>query len=204
MNSSDDVWKAKNALREYAGARRRLAHRMTGPGAGVRAADHFLANIPVAPGAIISGYWPIRDEFDDMAILRRMSLAGYCCALPYVDKKRHVLVFREWRPGTAMIAGPFQIPEPTEAAPEVTPTILLTPLLAYDSAGFRLGYGGGYYDGALAALRAAGGRVLAVGTAFTEQMVERVPHTAKDEQLDWIVTERGAMPFERENSQESE
>ncbi len=155
MNSnSDEVWKAKSALREFAGARRRLAHRLSGPGAGVRAADHFLANIPVAPGAVISGYWPIREEFDDMPILRRMLAAGYRCALPYVDKKRHVLVFREWQPGAAMIAGPFQIPEPTPDAAEVAPTILLTPLLAYDSEGFRLGYGGGYYDGALAALRA--------------------------------------------------
>ncbi len=202
MNNSDEVWKAKNALREYAGARRRLAHRLTGPGAGVRAADHFLANIPVALGAIISGYWPIREEFDDMAILRRMSAAGYRCALPYVDKKRHVLVFREWQPGAAMIAGPFQIPEPAPEAAELSPTILLTPLLAYDSEGFRLGYGGGYYDGALAALRRAGGPVLAVGTAFSEQMVERVPHHNRDEQLDWIVTERGAIPFGARNNKD--
>ena len=202
MNNSDEVWKAKNALREYAGARRRLAHRLTGPGAGVRAADHFLANIPVAPGAIISGYWPIREEFDDMAILRRMSAAGYRCALPYVDKKRHVLVFREWQPGAAMIAGSFKITEPAPEAAELSPTILLTPLLAYDSEGFRLGYGGGYYDGALAALRRAGGPVLAVGTAFSEQMVERVPHHNRDEQLDWIVTERGAIPFGARNNKD--
>ena len=195
MNSSDAVWQAKNALREYAGARRRLAHRQSGPGAGVRAADHFLANVPVAPGAIVSGYWPIREEFDDMAILRRMSVAGYRCALPFVDKKRHVLIFREWRPGTVMLEGPFRIPEPTEEAAVLTPSLLLVPLLAYDSEGFRLGYGGGYYDGALADLRAADGPVLAVGMAFSEQLVERVPHGTRDQQLDWIVTERGAMLF---------
>jgi 5-formyltetrahydrofolate cyclo-ligase len=126
---------------------------------------------------------------------RRLDAAGYCLALPYVDKKRHVLIFRDWRPGTAMIEGPFRIPEPTEAAAEITPTLLLVPLLAYDADGFRLGYGGGYYDKALAALRAAGGPVLAVGMAFAEQMVERVPHGDWDERLEWIVTERGAMPF---------
>jgi 5-formyltetrahydrofolate cyclo-ligase len=195
VTEPNDVWKAKNALREYAGARRRLAHRQCGPGAGVRAADHFLANVPVAPGAVISGYWPIREEFDVMPLLRRLDAAGYCLALPYVDKKRHVLIFRDWRPGTAMIEGPFRIPEPTEAAAEITPTLLLVPLLAYDADGFRLGYGGGYYDKALAALRAAGGPVLAVGMAFAEQMVERVPHGDWDERLEWIVTERGAMPF---------
>ncbi|PPR22076.1 MAG: 5-formyltetrahydrofolate cyclo-ligase [Alphaproteobacteria bacterium MarineAlpha10_Bin2] len=195
MNSSDAVWQAKNALREYAGARRRLAHRQSGPGAGVRAADHFLANVPVAPGAIVSGYWPIRDEFDVMPVMRRLSGAGYRCALPFVDKKRHVLIFREWRPGTVMLEGPFRIPEPTEEAAVLTPSLLLVPLLAYDSEGFRLGYGGGYYDGALADLRAADGPVLAVGMAFSEQLVERVPHGTRDQQLDWIVTERGAMLF---------
>ena len=193
MNSSDAVWQAKNALREYAGARRRLAHRQSGPGAGVRAADHFLANVPVAPGAIVSGYWPIRDEFDVMPVMRRLSGAGYRCALPFVDKKRHVLIFREWRPGTVMLEGPFRIPEPTEEAAVLTPSLLLVPLLAYDSEGFRLGYGGGYYDGALADLRAADGPVLAVGMAFSEQLVERVPHGMRDQQLDRIVTERGAM-----------
>jgi len=195
VNSSDAVWQAKNALREYAGARRRLAHRQSGPGAGVRAADHFLANVPVAPGAIVSGYWPIRDEFDVMPVMRRISGAGYRCALPFVDKKRHVLIFREWRPGTVMLEGPFRIPEPTEEAAVLTPSLLLVPLLAYDSEGFRLGYGGGYYDGALADLRAADGPVLAVGMAFSEQLVERVPHGTRDQQLDWIVTERGAMLF---------
>ena len=195
MNSSDAVWQAKNALREYAGARRRLAHRQSGPGAGVRAADHFLANVPVAPGAIVSGYWPIRDEFDVMPVMRRLSGAGYRCALPFVDKKRHVLIFREWRPGTVMLEGPFRIPEPTEEAAVLTPSLLLVPLLAYDSEGFRLGYGGGYFDGALADLRAVDGLVLAVGMAFSEQLVERVPHGTRDQQLDWIVTERGAMLF---------
>ena len=130
MNSSNAVWQAKHALREYAGARRRLAHRQSGPGAGVLAADHFLANVPVAPGAIVSGYWPIRDEFDVMPVMRRLSGAGYRCALPFVDKKRHVLIFREWRPGTVMLEGPFRIPEPTEEAAVLTPSLLLVTLLA--------------------------------------------------------------------------
>jgi len=158
--------------------------------------------VEVAPGAIILGYWPIRDEFDVMPVMRRLSGAGYRCALPYVDKKRHVLIFRAWRPGTVMLEGPFRIPEPTEAAAQLTPTILLVPLLAYDSEGFRLGYGGGFYDGALADLRAAGGPVLAVGMAFSEQLVERVPHGNRDERLDWIVTERGAMLFATESQKD--
>ena len=202
MTDADDVAGVKNALREYAGARRRLAHRQGGPGAAVRAAGHFLANVPVAPGEIISGYWPIREEFDVMPLLRRLSGAGYRCALPFVDKKLHALIFRDWRPGTTMLEGPFRIPEPTEAAAVLTPTLLLVPLLAYDAQGFRLGYGGGFYDKALAELRAAGGPVLAIGMAFAEQMVEHVPHSETDERMDWIVTEQGAMLFGREAREE--
>lgn len=197
MTEPDEIWRAKNALREYAGARRRLAHRQSGPGAGIRAADHFLANVPVAPGEIVSGYWPIREEFDVMPLLRRLSVAGYRCALPFVDKKRHALIFRAWRPGTAMLEGPFRIPEPTEAAEVLTPTLILVPILAYDAEGFRLGYGGGYYDRALAARRAELQPVLAVGMAFAEQMVERVPHGDTDERMEWIVTEKGALFFGR-------
>ena len=195
VTEANEVRRAKNALREYAVARRRLAQRRSGPGSGIRAADHFLANVPVAPGEIVSGYWPIREEFDVMPLLRRLSGAGYRCALPFVHRKRHALIFREWRPGTMMFEGPFRIPEPTEAAAVLTPTLLLVPLLAYDAEGFRLGYGGGYYDKVLGELRAAGEPVLAIGMGFSEQMVERVPHSEKDERMDWIVTEQGAMPF---------
>lgn len=203
MTHQTTVADAKNALREYAGARRRLAHRLAGPAASVRAANHFLAAVPVPLGAIISAYWPIRDEFDPMPLLRRLAAAGYACALPVVDRKRHELVFRAWRPGARLLEGPFRIPEPLDSAPEVTPNLLIVPMLAFDAAGYRLGYGGGYYDRALAKLRVAGAGVLAIGIAFAEQQVERVPHTERDERLDWIVTERGAAQFEPEPEPEA-
>ncbi len=103
-------------------------------------------------------------------------------------------MFRAWKPGARLLAGPFRIPEPLDSAPAVQPTLLLVPLLAYDSAGYRLGYGGGYYDRSIRALRARA-PVLAVGMAFSEQRVDPVPHGARDEPLDWIVSERGATPF---------
>jgi 5-formyltetrahydrofolate cyclo-ligase len=185
---------AKRALREYALARRRAADRRAGPGAGIRAADHFLSVVPVPRGAVISGYWPIDEEFDVLPLLRRLMRAGHVCSLPVVERKHCPLVFRAWRPGDAVRAGPFGLTEPAADAPVVSPRLLLVPLLAFDSQGFRLGYGGGYYDRSLAALRDAG-RVSAVGMAFSEQQVESVPHTETDQRLDWIVTERGASPI---------
>ena len=75
------------------------------------------------------------------------------------------------------------------------PSVLIVPLLAFDRSGHRLGYGGGYYDRTLAALRASGGPVNAVGYGFAAQEVAAVPHDASDQRLDWIVTEREARRF---------
>ena len=195
MKESNTVWQAKAALREYATARRKFASRSTRLASGGRAADHFLANIPVAPGSVISGYFPVNDEFDVMPLLRRLIIAGYRCVLPCVEKDPKHLVFRNWAPGDTLVEGPLKIPEPSRLATEYIPTIVLAPLLAYDSRGFRLGYGGGYYDMALSRLRSSGAFVLAVGVAFSDQMVESVPHSNRDERLNWIITERGAIAF---------
>ena len=97
--------------------------------------------------------------------------------------------FGEERRDDALEPGPIGTSHPTAARPEVTPAVVLAPLLAFDTAGYRLGYGGGYYDRTLAKLRAGGHRVLAVGIAYSFQQVEAVPHGADDQRLDWIVTE---------------
>ena len=189
VTEPEELWRAKNAFREYASARRRLAYQQCGPGAGVRAADHFLANIPVLPAEIVSGYWPIREEFDVVPLLRRLCSAGYHCALPYVDKSRHTLIFREWRPGTAMCEGAYRIPEPTDMAAVLVPTLLLVPLLAYDAEGFRLGYGGGYYDRYIEKLSNKK-NLFTIGIAHSCQKINKVPTNRYDKKLDIIITEK--------------
>lgn len=194
MSHSAAIQDRKQALREYALARRRTARRAAGPGAGVRAANHYLAAVPTPAGAVISGYWAIRDEIDAMPLLARLVGAGFVCCLPVVLGKGQSLQFCVWTPGAALSRGPFRIPEPAEGAAPAQPTHLLVPLLAYDRDGYRLGYGGGYYDRSLRALRTRR-PVVAVGMAYTEQLVPDLPRAAHDEPLDWIVTERGAMPI---------
>jgi 5-formyltetrahydrofolate cyclo-ligase len=186
----------KRALREYALARRRAARRIAGPGADVRAANHYMAAVPTPAGAVVSGYCAINDEIDVMPLLIRLAGAGLVCCLPVVAGKRAPLTFRVWRPGAALATGPYRISEPLESAQQVEPTHLLVPLVAYDRDGYRLGYGGGYYDRSLHALRQTR-PVIAIGMAYTEQLVEDLPHHDHDERLDWIVTERGAMPIPR-------
>jgi 5-formyltetrahydrofolate cyclo-ligase len=181
-------------MREYATARRRAAHRECGWGAGVRLTQHFLSVVPVPPGSVISGYHPIDQEMDVMPLLGRLWGAGVGCGLPAITGKRQALTFRDWRPGAPLNVGPYRIPEPGADAAVVVPSHVLVPLLAYDSDGYRLGYGGGYYDRSLRELRDAK-PVLAIGIAYSEQQVDHVPHDENDERLDWIVTERGATPF---------
>ncbi len=197
MSQSAAITDHKRALREYALARRHSARRVAGPGADVRAANHYLAAVPTPPGAVVSGYCSIRDEIDVMPLLARLAGAGLLCCLPTVVGKGRPLEFRAWTPGTALSTGPFRIPEPHESAPPVRPTHLLVPLIAYDRDGYRLGYGGGYYDRSLRALRQLQ-PVVAVGMAYTEQLVHGLPRAEHDEPLDWIVTERGAMPISPE------
>lgn len=189
----------KRALREYALARRRKARRAAGPGAGVRAANHYLAAVSTPPGAVVSGYCPIRDEIDALPLLARLAGAGFVCCLPAVTGRGRPLAFRSWTPGADLSPGPFRVPEPPASARPVLPTHLLVPLVAYDRDGYRLGYGGGYYDRSLRALRRAR-PVVAVGMAYTGQLISGLPRAAHDEPLDWIVTERGAMPIPRDGA----
>ena len=92
----------------------------------------------------------------------------------------------------ALEPGGFGVMVPPPQAGELVPAIVLTPLLAFDARGHRLGYGGGYYDRTLTGLRRQVGGVLAVGLAFEAQRIEAVPHTPRDARLDWVVTEARA------------
>ncbi len=183
---------AKGALRRASADRRRRAKAAAGEGAGERVAELFLANVPLAAGAAVSGYWPIGDELDARPLLARLHELGHACALPTVAARGQPLVFRQWSPGVPLVAASFGLSEPAAEAPTVIPDVLGVPLLAFDARGYRLGYGGGYYDRTIAALRRSGREIAAVGLAFAAQEVEAVPHGPGDERLDWVVTERAA------------
>ena len=182
----------KTRLRADAKRRRRAAA-AAGEDAGRILRDRFLAAIPLPEGAVVAGYWPVGDEMDDRPLLSALHARGHACALPVVDGPRP-LVFREWRPGQALGAGAHGIPVPPATAPELAPRVLCVPLLAFDRAGHRLGYGGGHYDRTLAGLR-ADGPVLAVGIAFADQEEASLPAEDHDQRLDWVVTEADAIPM---------
>ncbi len=155
----------KQALRKRCAERRRQASAAAGDKAGMNVAEQALANIPFAAVGAVSGYWPIRDEIDPRPLMLRLVDAGHACALPVVKAGTERLDFRLWSPGMALEPNVFGIPEPPAGVGDADPEVLLVPLLAFDAAGYRLGYGGGYYDRTLAGLRGAG-PVLTIGIAF--------------------------------------
>jgi len=135
-------------------------------------------------GAPLAGYWPIRTEIDP-----RPAMAAHFgpLALPVILGPGLPLVFRRWSPGAAVIEGPYGASVP-ETGDEIVPRVLIVPLLAFDRGGYRLGYGGGFYDRTLEGLRARG-PVTAIGFAFAAQEIEEVPIEPTDQPLDLIVTE---------------
>ena len=193
---AEELAGAKRALRKAMGKTRAGLETAHGADARQLLRDAGLSFLgPDASGAV-SGFYPYGSEIDCTGLLDRLSGEGWVTALPVVVGPDQPLRFRAWTPGEALEPGAWSIPVPVEAAPEVEPDVLLVPLLAYDRQGYRLGYGGGFYDRTLDRLRARK-PVTAVGVAFAGQEVDAVPHDAHDQPLDWMLTERGAMQFEQ-------
>ncbi|PPD28434.1 MAG: 5-formyltetrahydrofolate cyclo-ligase [Hyphomicrobium sp.] len=191
----------KRAARAAAKQVRAEAFVRHGAAAFRRLAEHGLEFLgPMHADAVLSGFAPIGDEIDPGPLMRQALGRGFRLALPCMQGKGKPLVFRAWTPGDAMAAAVWGISEPLPAAPVVEPDVLLVPLLAFDPSGYRLGYGGGFYDRSLERLRAMK-PVLAVGMAFDEQRVDAVPHLDYDQPLDWVLTPSGPMkcnaPFSR-------
>lgn len=190
---------AKAALREPAKARRATLHQALAATAPPAVRDAFLATpalaAEVVAGRSASGYWPIASELDPRPLLTHLHECGLVCGLPATVAPESPLAFRRWTPQTALVATGYGTMAPPDSAPMLTPELVLVPLLAVDRRGMRLGYGAGYYDMSLRALRARG-RVVAVGLAYAGQMIDAVPAGDGDERLDWLVSEHGAVRFE--------
>jgi 5-formyltetrahydrofolate cyclo-ligase len=185
----------KKALRRDAAERRAALARAAPPDIGEILAERFLAAISLPPaGAAVSAFWPMGAEIDVRPLLRRFDALGYRCALPVTVKRGLPLVFRRWTPATRLVEGGFGTSIPPANAPVVVPELVVVPLLAFDRQGYRLGYGGGFYDRTLAELRAKG-TPLAVGVGYAGQEIARVPRADYDQRLDWMVTEREAFPI---------
>jgi 5-formyltetrahydrofolate cyclo-ligase len=167
---------AKQRMRAAAKQDRAAAFARSGSAAAERLAAIGLAFAAAPVTAIVSAFSAIGDEINPFPLLSKLIHDGHPACLPAMQGKGLPLVFRAWKPGDPLDAGVWGIHEPLPSAPVLDPDILLVPLLAFDTHGYRLGYGGGFYDRTLAGLRMRK-RVVAVGLAFDEQRVDVVPHT---------------------------
>ncbi len=188
---SDLIVRNKADLRRDAAARRDAL-----PAQARKAAAEAIAARPfplaIAPGTIVSGFMPMKTEINPLPLMKTLAEAGAQLALPKIAGRGRPLVMRAWAWGAPLDTGQWGIREPKADYPEVDPDMLLVPLLAFDRAGQRIGYGAGYYDITIARLRSRK-KVAAVGIAFALQEVPAVPATEHDAPLDFVLTEREAI-----------
>ena len=172
---------------------RLLALRMAMPPAERRAKGERIAaslrEIVAARSGILGIYWPFRAEFDPRPLVDSLVAAGGQVALPVVIDKKGPLEYRAWAPGEPLVAGVWDIPIP-EKREIVLPTMVLAPVVGFDRAGYRLGYGGGYFDRTLGAMDP---RPLAIGVGFGCQAIDTIHPQPFDIPMDLIVIETGIV-----------
>ena len=184
----------KAALRKEVFAKRKAAHAERGAKDGAANA-RLSAFFDTVSARVIAGYRPIRTEVDPTATMTAFSLAGRRICVPVIEAAGKPLKFREWTPGCEMVEGPFGAEVPA-SGDWLEPEALIVPLVGWDREGWRLGYGGGFYDRSLEGLRAKR-PTLATGFAYAAQEVPEAPREPTDQQLDAMVTETEVLEFAR-------
>lgn len=188
-----DVERRKKTMRADAKVCRAEAFVLHGAAAGLALARHGLDFIGSLTGnAVVSGFSAIGDEVDPRQLMERLAHQGHQLALPTLQGRNKPLVFRAWHPADDMAKAVWGIAEPLPSRAILAPDVVLVPLLVFDEAGYRLGYGGGFYDRSLAELRAQK-PVIAIGIAYDEQRLDAVPHLDYDQPLDWVLTPSGPL-----------
>ncbi|HTM81071.1 5-formyltetrahydrofolate cyclo-ligase [Asticcacaulis sp.] len=179
--------------------RRRAAFAQGSPLAGDMLAEIALDHLDArrqwpAKDVVIGGYWPIQSEINPFPLMQVFKERGYALALPCLvaEGEEFHMIFRRFSLGDDLVSGPFDIHQPADDADEIAPDLVLLPLLAFDEQGWRLGYGGGYYDRVLVRLRAQKD-MKAYGVAFSGQQLAEVPFEVHDQPLDGIFTDQSVI-----------
>ena len=181
----EDVRLWRKAKRQVLIARRLALSPADRAAAQQRITERLSALLAGTPGRLIGFYWPFKGEYDPRPLVRELHRNGVVLALPVVVGPAQPLIFRPWRPGASMAPGVWNIPFPTEGDP-VQPDTLLVPMVGFDGSGYRLGYGGGFYDRTLAAMPA---RAFTIGIGFTGGRIRTIYPQPHDIPMDRVVTD---------------
>lgn len=184
-NEDNTAW--RRVLRREMVARRAALSNAAHDGLSARIVDHLLAALPVP--RVVAFCWPIKHEPDVRRVVDRWVARGAMACLPVVIAEDAPLAFRAWTADTPLEPDRYGIPTPV-AGDFLSPELILLPLNGFDGAGYRLGYGGGYFDRTLASLSP---RPLAVGVGFEINRLDSIRPESHDQRLDWIVTEAGSF-----------
>ncbi len=150
--------------------------------------------VEIAPGTVVAGYSPIRSELDPTPLMQTLAAQGARLALPVITARGQSLRFRVWHAGDRLLPGSLGILEPSPAAAEIVPDIVLVPLAAFDRTGHRIGYGAGHYDRTLAHLHKSKG-FCGDRARLRGQEVAAVPALQHDVPLDYVLTETKLFDF---------
>lgn len=148
---------------------------------------HLERSFPGLAAAKLAFCWPIKGEYDARHLVRTLRERGALTALPVVVAPKQPLAFREWHPGVELAAGPLDIPYPVHS-PEVVPDAVLLPMNGWDQEGYRLGYGGGFFDRTLVS---SSRKPVVIGVTYEMARMESIYPQNWDIPVDWVVTERG-------------
>ncbi len=179
------------AIRVALSAAQRLRFRM--------AIDAHLGRaFPLLATSAVAFCWPYQHEYDARHLMRQMRACGARSLLPVVLGQQQPLIFRQWKPGDELAKGVYDIPYPASGE-GVVPDVALVPMNGFDARGYRLGYGGGFFDRTLASLRAGGlMRPLAIGVTYELARMETIHPQPYDIPMDYVVTEHGV--YQRRDS----
>ena len=190
--ADEQIEAVKAALRLRARAQRANFLKSSHPEAAAAAAGHFFSAVALEPQMVVAAYWPIRDELDCRPVLTQLMDSGQPVCLPVVLGDEEPLELRLWEQGAPLYPSGFGTLAPPDDAPRAEPDLVIMPLLGFDRAGTRLGYGGGYYDRTLASLTKT---PRLIGFAFAAQELDFIPREPHDIPLDAVITEQGVLQF---------
>jgi len=192
FSETADIADAKAVMRKQA-AKNRAQLAALDPTGADRLAKHLPHLIERFGNGAYAAYLPIRSELSPLPLVKGLAESGLVTAMPITPEPGMPLSFHQWAPGMPLDSGPYGTQQPPVANPLVTPTVILAPMLAFDDGCWRLGYGGGFYDRSLAALRGSGHVVTAIGIAYGDQRVAAVPTGPYDMALDAVLTPEGLI-----------
>lgn len=181
---------SKKSLRKKLIVARQLINPDEAQTAANSIAKYLLEIIP--QNAKVSAYCAMRGEVDVNNLIKQLQIRGNQVALPIITAEK-ILKFLDCSDDTPLVAGKFETLCPQPHLPEIEPDVVIVPMVSFDNAGNRLGYGGGYYDTTLAYLRSKNKKLLVIGVAYAMQRVEKLPIHDGDEKMDMVVTEDGIV-----------